>query len=186
MFWNLDKNPSGWEDFDMQTKNSRVPSSIWSIHPGGNVPLPLSSQSLVPATSDPPQAHWIVALASPRLFPLPFPALPSTPQWRPGPQRSPRSCLLPPDHPGVFPTCLLSPAPVGIMTVVFLSFSVSSSAHTWLTTSDKDTRPLWLRIIRTPVFVSPVSKQGLGYAAGASWTLTPPCLHNGMACLHLF
>lgn len=35
MLWNLDENPSGWEDFDVQTKNSRAPSSIWSIHPWG-------------------------------------------------------------------------------------------------------------------------------------------------------
>ena len=35
MLWNLDKNPSGWEDIDMQTKNSSTPSSIQSIHPWG-------------------------------------------------------------------------------------------------------------------------------------------------------
>ena len=47
MLWNLDKNPSGWEDIDMQTKNSSTPSSS-PYTPGGNTPLPLSAQSQVP------------------------------------------------------------------------------------------------------------------------------------------
>lgn len=105
------------------------------------------------------------------------------------PKHFPCFCLLPPDHPGVFPmwACVmgfLSLGSVSIMNFIFLSLHHLVAAPDWL--SHKRIQSYCdLGFLMTSALVLPMSKLWLVCNAVASWILNPLCLSNGMDCSHL-